>query len=109
MNVDKLAVARDRHRLNKELVSTLGRKGRVLLHGLEENYIGLVLKRRDAVLLSIEYEPDTSTSCPASMRPELGRTQYLSTCESGGGDNVRRVVTVLLRCRSFNLGPLVLH
>ena len=38
MDVDKLAVARDRDRLDQELVSALGVQGRVLLHGLEENW-----------------------------------------------------------------------
>src|SRR4051812_23152818 len=81
MGVNKLAVAGDRNRLNEEFVTALGVRGRILLHGLEEDCVMLVSGPNSAPMYARKYAPETSTFWPGSTRPELGRTQYLSTCK----------------------------
>jgi len=78
LNVGRLTVGSDADRLNQELVATLVVGRGVTLHRLQENC-------RSAVIRTISHHrsdntegvPCTSTSFPDSMRPELGRTQYL--------------------------------
>lgn len=79
LNADKLLVASDGYRLDQELVAALNIEGRILLHRLEEHWG--TLATACATVRSSETTghiiPVTSTSRPGSIRPELGRTQYL--------------------------------
>lgn len=81
LHVAELHVSRDWDRLDQELVSALGIRRRVLLHGLEEDCRYRMSARNltyDKLnKLWVDDQPVTSTSWPGSMRPEFGRTQYL--------------------------------
>jgi len=72
----------DRDRLNQELIAAPSVWWWVFPHRLEEDCIlcsaGLVPR------LVLPHLPCTSTSLPTSMRPELGRTQYLASFQYFG-------------------------
>lgn len=77
--IGKLLVACNFYGLNEELVAALGVRGRLMLHRLEDHYIEVVSVKKTVTVSEDKYIPATSTSLPGSTRPELGRTQYLST------------------------------
>ena len=74
--IAEFLVWKDSDGLDKKLVAAAGIDGRVLFHGLEKdcNLIRTIeeLRWEEGVI------PCISTVLPGSMRPELGRTQYLA-------------------------------
>lgn len=73
----KLLVPSDRSRLDKELIAALGIGRRFLLHSLEEHYSKVSDPRMCKAVLFSQVVPETSKDWPGSIRPALGRTQYL--------------------------------
>lgn len=73
-DASELLVAGNRRRLDEELVAALGVSRGFLLHGLKEHCA--IVSYRDDVAGERDV-PETSKSWPGSMRPALGRTQYL--------------------------------
>lgn len=74
-NVGELLIRSDCHRLHKELIATSCICGWLGFHGLQKDFCTtLVTAHSWCVELN---KPETSTSLPGSILPELGLTQYL--------------------------------
>lgn len=71
----KLLLVWDGGRLDQKFVATLDIERRVRLHGLEKYCVAALACA--AVGLQAWHVPLTSKEAPGSIRPALGRTQYL--------------------------------